>query len=427
SLQTYTTMPIHKSLSLDRRRAQDKKLQFTENGKFQISVFSDLHFAEGAKIASNNVSNILTMFIDEKADNKTASVMDSVLSSEQVQLVVLNGDLVSGEVTQRSNSSLYIDQIVAPLVDHDVLWASAYGNHDSDMNLDPEEMFLQEKTHPNSLTQNMVSGSTAGITNYYLPVFPHEASASNHSIPELILWFFDSRGGHYVGSQNEDGQPIPRDNWIDEKVIEWFIKTNANLTTTYDREIPSLAFVHIPAYPMRAFQKSGVSPKTEPGINGERVQQQGYSPNTGYNSQDLPFIEALLNTTGLIATFSGHDHDNDWCFKWNTKLPGLNVTGNGMNMCYGRHTGYGGYGDWARGGRQILLDEKLLGDEVQTWIRMEDGTISGAVYLNATYGHDRYDLAERSTSWQSGDVSPQYVSTFYLWIVVLSVLISGIR
>lgn len=63
---------------------------------------------------------------------------------------------------------------------------------------------------------------------------------------------------------------------------------------------------------MRAFQQSGVSPSREPGINGERVQEQGYDSDTGYISQDLPFIRALLNTTGLAATFSGHDHDNDW-------------------------------------------------------------------------------------------------------------------
>lgn len=96
------------------------------------------------------------------------------------------------------------------------------------------------------------------------------------------------------------------------QVIQWFIKANANLTSTYGRTIPSLAFVHIPVHAMRAFQKSGVSPVREPGINGERVQQQGYDAESGYHSQDFPFISALLNTTGLAATFSGHDHDNDW-------------------------------------------------------------------------------------------------------------------
>lgn len=198
------------------RRAGDQKLRFTENGTFQISVFGDLHFAEGTMTDSNHCFGILTIFEDEEADNKTIGVMNRVLSSENVQLVVLNGDLISGEVTQSSNSSLYVDRIVAPLVDRGLPWASTYGNHDSEINLDPEEMFHQETKYQNSLTQRSVLGSTAGITNYYLPIFPHETS--NDSIPLFILWFFDSQGGHYALKENDDGKSTPRQNWVDDTV-----------------------------------------------------------------------------------------------------------------------------------------------------------------------------------------------------------------
>ncbi|KAJ5494680.1 hypothetical protein N7463_010767 [Penicillium fimorum] len=400
-------MSIRRRSAYQQRLAGDQTLRFTENGTFQISVFNDLHFAE-----------------DDEADNKTIGVMRSVLSSENVQLVVLNGDLISGEATQSSNSSLYVDRIVAPLVDRGLPWASTYGNHDSEVNLNPEEMFHQEIKYENSLTQRRVLNSTAGITNYYLPVFPHEGS--NDNTPAFILWFFDSQGGHYALTEKEDGKSGARQTWVDHSVVEWFQKANANITSTYGKAIPSLAFVHIPVHAMRAFQKSGVSPINEPGINGERVQEQGYDADSGYHSQDFPFISALLNTTGMAATFSGHDHDNDWCFKWDGKLSGLNVTGNGMNMCYGRHTGYGGYGDWARGGRQILLDQRSLGDDIQTWIRIEDGSISGDVHLNATYGHDRYGLVQRRvTNGQNGGHSPEYLGILYLWIFVFSGLISG--
>lgn len=97
-----------------------------------------------------------------------------------------------------------------------------------------------------------------------------------------------------------------------EQVVKWFTKTNSKLLSTYGKPIPSLAFVHIPVYAMRAFQVTGVSPTSEPGINNERVQQQGYASEGGYEAQDYPLIRALLNTSGLVATFSGHDHDNDW-------------------------------------------------------------------------------------------------------------------
>lgn len=68
----------------------------------------------------------------------------------------------------------------------------------------------------------------------------------------------------------------------------------------------------------------------------------------------------------------------------------MNLTGNGLNMCFGRHSGYGGYGSWTRGARQILLDERTLSTQLSTWIRLEDGSVSGSVNLNATYGEDAY-------------------------------------
>lgn len=199
------------------RRARDETLRLTQNGTFQISVFSDLHFAEGTMTNSNKYFEMLIIFKDDEADNKTRGVMNSVLSSEEVQLVVLNGDLISGEATtQGSNSSVYVDRIVAPLVDRNLPWASTYGNHDSEINLDPEEIFHEETKYENSLTQRRVSGSTAGITNYYLPIFPHESS--NDSAPVFILWFFDSQGGHYALAEDEDRKSVARQSWVDDKV-----------------------------------------------------------------------------------------------------------------------------------------------------------------------------------------------------------------
>lgn len=72
----------------------------------------------------------------------------------------------------------------------------------------------------------------------------------------------------------------------------------------------------------------------------------------------------------------------------------MNLTGNGVNLCFGRHSGYGGYGDWMRGSRQILLHERHLMKKTETWIRLEDGTISGGVTLNATYGQDEYPIVQ---------------------------------
>jgi hypothetical protein len=54
-------------------------------------------------------------------------------------------------------------------------------------------------------------------------------------------------------------------------------------------------------------------------------------------------------------------------------------------MCYGRHTGYGGYGDWMRGGRGALVISLDFSSEpitIWTWLRMEDGSKRKSFRLN---------------------------------------------
>lgn len=87
--------------------------------------------------------------------------------------------------------------------------------------------------------------------------------------------------------------------------------------------------------------------------------------------------------------------------KWSKDLPNNSpVNGNGIDLCFNRHTGYGGYSDWARGGRQIVVEEAKLGQKVlETWIRLEDGSVSGRVTLNRTYGTDRYPAVIKSKTY----------------------------
>ena len=57
-------------------------------------------------------------------------------------------------------------------------------------------------------------------------------------------------------------------------------------------------------------------------------------------------VEALLNESTVRHIFVGHDHDNDFTADWQ-----------GMNLYYGRITGYNAYGDLPRGGRLIELTD----------------------------------------------------------------------
>jgi hypothetical protein len=65
---------------------------------------------------------------------------------------------------------------------------------------------------------------------------------------------------------------------------------------------------------------------------------------------------------------------------------------NNMHLCFDRHAGYGGYSDWERGSRQIIISEEDM--RIDTYMRMEGGRISGRVTLNSTYGTDQYPAVD---------------------------------
>jgi len=190
---------------------------------------------------------------------------------------------------------------------------------------------------------------------------------------------------------------------VDLSVVEWFTTTRNRLRAEHGQDLPALAFFHIPTNSSLAFQQGpGVRPHYEPGINDDNpLAQQGCAGGQGtvtgntftYSGQDVPFMQALLSTRNLMVSFSGHDHGNDWCFRWDSRPPGMALTGNGLNMCFGRHSGYGGYGTWTRASQQILLTEGNLNDKApETWLRLENGNVVGRVTLNGTLSQDYYPL-----------------------------------
>lgn len=382
-------------------------------------------------------------------DRNTVRVIETVLDAERPDLVVLNGDLITGENAFRENSTVYLDQMVTPMIRRAIPWASTYGNHDSDFNLSRADLLAreqQQKPKGLSRTANMIPAPIhggdehhAGMTNYYLPVYGSDCmpttddDMADRCVPRLILWFFDSRGGfHYQQQDSSTGKRVGQENWVHGRVVSWFEKTQSELQVKYATVISSLAFVHIPpnvAYALQMNRAPGhggkrkdkgsphnnIDSHRQPGINDDKPlaqQAEGWCPSglqggCAYGGQDEPFMRAMAaagNGTGVIAMFVGHDHGNTWCHTWASgqTLPGVDIPGTGLHICFGQHSGYGGYGSWTRGGRQVRVTEDALKQaakdissadrrpSIDTWIRLETADVVGNVSLNATYGHDVY-------------------------------------
>ncbi len=190
---------------------------------------------------------------------------------------------------------------------------------------------------------------------------------------------------------------------MDEEVAEWFVSENERIVEKFGKVIPAITFVHIPVDAFRAIQNGpGLDPNRNPGMNDMEVtgQAEGFCADgvkngtCAYGGQDVPFMKAVTSTPGMMGMFSAHIHGNSWCYKWTSDtLPGYPVQpeGEGLNICFGQRTGYGGNGNWERGTRNLLLrQDKLAKGEIDTWIRLESGDAVGSVSLNATFGQDVY-------------------------------------
>ncbi|KAF1954634.1 Metallo-dependent phosphatase [Byssothecium circinans] len=368
-------------------------LRFGHDGRFQITVFSDLHLGDGARPGT---------------DWPTIGVMDNVLWSEPgTDLVVLNGDLISCEWVDQNTANGLVDMIIDPLIRRNMPFTATFGNHDASRTcstkLLADRMWSKGNSPSHQLTWTANSLGTqyegVGASNYYIPIY----SSSGSGNPELkmLLWFFDSKGGAKFDPEH-DVKPEPESDWVSEKVVSWFKLTRDQIRADHGgKVIPSLAFVHIPLSITEAFRKSGQRTETtEPGISEEIINVQADDIPGG----DLNFLQALSETEGLIAAFSGHDHKIDWCMKYSSTRPvqGFNppTSANDMSLCFGRHTGYGGYSDYERGAREIIVQEDKLGQNiVDTYIRLEGGRVSGYVTLNSTFGLDQYPPVQKNKSW----------------------------
>ena len=309
-----------------------------------------------------------------------------------------------------------------PLVNRGYSWASTYGNHDSKYNLSREDILREEQKYTGAYTQHGPPG-TDGVSNYMLPIYASSASAMNNQSPIMankplaLLYFLDSRGGSESDLANNDNLP----NFVSAGTAAWLECTTASAKQKWG-VLPSLAFVHIPINAFLDLQrdtKIELSGKHFPGLNADKpLAQQGYSAesNNVYTGQDIPFMQALLKTEGLHSVYSGHDHGDSWCGLWqnatNPSSPSLN---NGDNyasnsrpfLCFCKHSGFGGYGKWNRGVRQVQLSFDEDGDmSVETWDRMQWGSdhpqVVTKITLNSTYGKDIYVIDDRGYHPLSG-------------------------
>ncbi|XP_068342169.1 probable inactive purple acid phosphatase 16 isoform X1 [Pyrus communis] len=347
-------------------KAEEGCHQLRSTAPFKIALFADLHFGEDAWTHWGPLQDV-----------KSIKVMSSVLDDETPDFVIYLGDVITANNIAIKNASLYWDQAVSPTRARGVPWASVFGNHDDAAFVWPIEWFSspgipeirchvansscsgEEECHfegtqrlelmKNEIERNTLSYSRYGpkelwpsISNYVLQLL----SSDNPKSPVALLYFLDSGGGSYPEI-------------ISSAQAEWFRQKALEINP--DSRVPEIIFWHIPS---RAYKKAapwfGIHKPCVGSINKERVATQ---------EAEMGIMKLLVERPSAKAIFVGHNHGLDWCCPYEK-----------LWLCFARHTGYGGYGNWDRGARIVEITEQPF--SVKSWIRMEDGSVHSEVVLS---------------------------------------------
>lgn len=351
------------------RQTTGKVLQFSSESRFKIALFADLHYGENAWTDWGPVQ-------DQNSDR----VMSTVLDKETPDFVVYLGDVITANNLPIPNASLYWDRAISPTRNRGIPWATIFGNHDDAPFEWPSEWFSasgipQVCCPPENFSisgekecsfggtkrielmkmeieKNSLSYSLSGpwelwpsVSNYVLQV----SSSEDPNLPIVFLYFLDSGGGSYPEV-------------ISNAQAKWFLEKSQMINP--DARIPEVIFWHIPskAYkkvaPMHIFE---IQKPCVGSINKERVAPQEAEWGT---------MDILEHRPSVKAVFVGHNHGLDWCCPYKS-----------FWLCFARHTGYGGYGNWPRGARILEMTERPF--SLKSWIRMEDGSEHSDVILSS--------------------------------------------
>jgi len=303
------------------------KLRFRADGTFTVIQFTDTHCIDGGE-----------------ADQRTLALMRAVLASEDADLAVFTGDVIDGRFAKNTEAAWRL--ATAPLVERRLPWATVFGNHDGENNLAIDEQMAIQRRIAGCLSQAGPK-HLPGCGNYLLPIYETIGQR-----PAAMLSFLDSHA--YADVAAVGGYDWPR-----PEQIRWLA---GRLTALHKANpaAPALLFQHIPLPEYAEVWNKG-------GCRGEKNEEICYPRlNTG--------LFAALRLAGNVqAVFVGHDHINDFASNWH-----------GIELCYGRATGYNTYGrdGFAHGARLIRLRQDPPG--FATWLRLDDGSQS----QYAECGHD---------------------------------------
>jgi len=314
-------------------------LRFNPDGEFTIVQFTDLHFGE-----------------DEAEDMQCQQLQRNILEWIKPDLVVISGDGASGYAWDKSQGwfKRCWEQFTGPIIEYNIPYVYTLGNHDAEADLNRTEVVILDAQNPLSLRN--ISEGIPNTSNFHVPIY----SSRNQSELAANIWLFDS-GREGCESHNESwGCILP-------EVLDWYDQTSQEIKEKHGTNVHHIAYYHIPIPEyVDVFNNYPTYGTPDDEIGCPDV-------NTG-------LLDHMVKNGDITATYVGHDHTNDYG-GWIR----------GVELVYGRKTGYGGYGN-IRGARVVVLNENIdakghLNVSRTSYVVFENGTMefdAPLTYHNAT-------------------------------------------
>ena len=334
-------------------------LQFNSSGYFTIVQFTDIHMGK-----------------NEEKDALADKLLRNVLSWVNPDLVVISGDGASGneEALTPGWFESQWNKFTAPIVEAQIPYAYTLGNHDDEGDLTRRQVVRLDSTSPYSIRNE--SEGIPDTANFRVPVY----SSQNDSQLAAHLWVLDS--GSFGCEDIVEGSGC-----IERDVVEWYDEESQKVKAEHGTNVHHLAYFHI-ALPEYIYVYND---KQIYGNSGDEVHCS--VKNTG-------FFETAKKNGDISAMFVGHDHDNDFGGWYQ-----------GIELAYGRKSGYRTYGDY-HGARVVVLkenydDEGNLSVTREHYVIDENGEIEyptsyhyreGARQISCPYSSEEYSIGEESAN-----------------------------
>lgn len=278
-------------------------------------------------------------------DVKTSDLVKRLVSEHKPDLIIATGDLISGYKTL--DGLAVFEQVVNLLDCFGVPVAITYGNHDSEVTY--IENILNEALQHSGLLAQQNQYIQENYPAYYdiIQHFDQIRPYSRRDLHQIVarmdnhveknglafsadreMYYFDVDAATrllFLDSGDYDFTGLSLYGAINFEQQEWLEKYAA------DEKRGSHLFIHIPLPEYAAAVQAGMAN----GNQAEKVCAPDY--NTGTWAR-------LKFRTNVKAVYCGHDHENDYSADYH-----------GIQLNYGRSTGFNSYGDVPKGARLIEI------------------------------------------------------------------------